>query len=426
MNQSNAIVPDPKPSVLMVVTLFSVGGATETVVAIAGGLRARGYSVDIVTGLPLPAEGDMYEAAASLGIPVVTLPHLVRSVHPLNDLIAFFQLLHLMRSRKYTIVHTHSSKAGILGRLAARFVRVPVVVHTIHGFPFHGFQPFIVRKLFVLIERMAAHFSDAIVAVSQAIVDQCRAVRIGREDQFTVIRSGFDVDQFIQSGRLRARIRAQYGLRDNEIAIGTISRLADLKGHKYILLAGAELCVRYPQIKFFFIGDGEIRDQLQQQAEHLGLRGHIVFTGLLDPKDIPGIISAMDFIVHPSLHEGLARVLPQSIIAGKKVVSFALAGVSEVIRGDATGYVVPTEDVVALREVCQGLCADESTRCVEANERSTVADEFSTTTMVQRTMDLYQRIWTKKMSQGATHPQDIRHPKGKELASLPSGGSELL
>jgi glycosyltransferase involved in cell wall biosynthesis len=404
MNKIQTSPPDTRPSVLMVVTLFSVGGAQETVVSIAGGLRARGYAVDIVTGPPLPAEGDMYEAAASFGIPVITLPHLVRLVHPLHDLIAFFQLLRLMSSGKYTIVHTHSSKAGILGRLAARLVRVPVVVHTIHGFPFHGFQPPIIRNLFILIERMAAHFSDAIVAVSQAIVDQCRAVRIGTGDQFTVIRSGFDVDQFTQSGPLRARFRGRYGLNDGEIAIGTISRLADLKGHKYILQMGAELCARYPQVKFVFIGDGELRNQLQQQAEHLGLGGHLVFTGLLDPRDIPGIISAMDFIVHPSLREGLARVLPQSVIAGKKVVSFALDGVSEVISGDATGYVVPTEDVVALREVCQTLCATESARCVEANERSIVAEEFSTTTMVQRTIDLYQRIWEKKMSQGAVRP----------------------
>jgi glycosyltransferase involved in cell wall biosynthesis len=397
MNKIETTLPDTPPSVLMVVTLFSVGGAQETVVSIAGALRARGYAVDIVTGPPLPAEGDMYEAAASAGIPVITLPHLVRLVHPFHDVIAFFQLLRLMRSRKYTIVHTHSSKAGILGRVAARFVGVPVIVHTIHGFPFHGFQSSIIRNLFILIEKMAAHFCDAIVAVSQAIVDQCRAVGIGTGDQFTVIRSGFDVDQFIQSAPLRARFRAQYGLKENEIAIGTISRLADLKGHKYILQMGAELCARHPQVKFVFIGDGELRNQLQRQAEDLGLGGHLVFTGLLDPKDIPGIISAMDFIVHPSLREGLARVLPQSVISGKKVVSFALDGVSEVIRGEAAGYVVPTEDVVALREVCQALCADVSSRCVEANERAAVADEFSTTTMVQRTVDLYQRIRTKNM-----------------------------
>lgn len=380
----------------MVVTLFSIGGATETVVSLCHGLQEKGYDIDIVTGPPLESEGDMFSAASKLGLNVIVIPTMVSNIHPLKDLITFFSLVDFMRKGTYQIVHTHSSKAGVLGRCAAWVSNIPIVIHTIHGLPFHEFQLPWIRKGFILFERACAGISTAIVTVSQSIIEECIRANIGSRKQYRVIRSGFEVEQFLHAAIYRDDYRSKYHIEQSQIAFGTVSRLAQLKGHEFILDIAPILCKEFPCVKFVFIGDGEIRELLKARVRQLGLTEHIVFTGLIDPNEIPKMIAAMDIIIHLSLREGLARVLPQAIISGKKVVTFDIPGVSEVISNTDTGYRIPLKNMDELLRVCRMACSNAVQRTVDKKYSDALAVEFSVHTMVQQTCDLYLSLLKEK------------------------------
>jgi glycosyltransferase involved in cell wall biosynthesis len=376
----------------MVVTLFSIGGATETVVALSYGLKEKGYDVDIVTGPPLESEGDMFSTASKLGLDVIIIPTMVRNIHPIKDLITFFSLVRLIRKGSYRIVHTNSSKAGVLGRWAAWVSNIPIIIHTIHGLPFHEFQPPWIRKGYIYFERVCARISTALVAVSQSIIEECVRANIGSRKQYHVIRSGFDVEQFLDAASYRDEYRCKYHIEQTHIAIGTISRLAELKGHEFILDIAPILCKEFPRLKFVFIGDGEIRELLKARVRQLRLTENVIFTGLIDPNEIPKMIAAMDIIIHLSLREGLARVLPQAIISGKKVVTFDIPGVSEVISDIDTGYRILPKDKDELLRVCRMICNNAVLRVVDRKYSDALAIEFSVHTMVQQTSDLYKSL----------------------------------
>ena len=377
--------------VLLVVTLFSVGGATETVVALGEGLRKRGMLVDIVTGLPLENEGDMSDAARRCGLNVILLSQLVRNINPFKDLFALVQLFVLMRQGRYDVVHTNSSKAGIIGRVAARMAGVKTIIHTNHGLPYHDFQPSLVRRAYILFEKIGARFCDGIISVTHAIVENCLSHGIGRREQYTVIRSCFDVNLFLSSARDHVATRQKYGFKESDVVAGTISRFALLKGHEYIIQAAAMLRPSFPQLKFFFVGDGEIRNDLLRQIAELGLRESFVFSGMVDPDQIPSMIAAMDFVIHPSLREGLARVLPQAIIMGKKVVTFAIEGVDEVIVEGKTGYAIPTGSITSLQQKCELLTSTPELRVVPEMYRQKISMEFDVATMVEQTVTFYSK-----------------------------------
>lgn len=387
------VIENQHPSVLMVVTLFGIGGATETVVSLAAGLKEKGYKVDIVAGLPIASEGDMYEEAKKQGISVLTLKSMVRDIHLYKDLVTLLFLVRTLRKNKYDIVHTHSSKAGVLGRIAGWMARVPVVVHTIHGLPYHQYQNILIRSMYIWVEKICAFVSTAIVTVTYAIIRSCVQNGIGAQEKFVMIRSCFNTKQYTSSIPKRKSIRQRYGFDDNDIVAGTISRLALLKGHEYIIDIAERLCVEYPHLKFFFVGDGELRDDLQKKIASLRLDNNVVFSGLVEPRAIPEVISAMDFIIHPSLREGLARVIPQAIIMGKKVVTFEIDGVDEIIVQGETGFCISPKNTTQLYETCKLLCDSPPEYLVVGEEyRRKVAVEFDVGTMVHETDILYERL----------------------------------
>jgi len=383
--------------VIHVITRLILGGAQENTLFTVEGLNEKkDYEVALVSGPALGPEGSLIERAKRKGINLVVVNSLRREISPGLDILAFRRLFKYFKREKPTIVHTHSSKAGVLGRLAARLAKVPVILHTIHGMPFHRYQGRLPNSLFILAERFCAGFTDKIVTVAQAMTDQALEAEIAPPEKFVKILSGMEVEKFLAASG-RDEVRRDFGIKDDEFVIGTIARLFHLKGHEYMMEAAPKVLERFPKVKFLFVGDGILREQLELLADDLGIRDHFVFAGLTDPENIPRMIQAMDLLVHTSLREGLARVLPQGLISGKPVISYDIDGAREVVKDGETGYLVPAETVTELADAIIKILENPAkAKEMGARGRALFADAFRKEAMVAQIDKLYRQICKEK------------------------------
>ena len=362
-----------------------IGGAQENTLLTVEGLHHRyGDDVTLITGPAEGPEGDLFGRARRGGLKVELLPELVRAVRPAADLRAYRRLRATLRRLRPEVVHTHSSKAGILGRAAAWHERVPAVVHTVHG-------PMPARnRLYIALERWAARRCHAIVSVCDAMTHQALAAGVGRPKQFLTVYSGMEVDAFLNPPQPRDVVRRELGLADAEVAFGTVARLFELKGHDDILQAAPAVLQINPKVRFVFIGDGILRERLKADAERLGVRHAIHFTGLVPPDKIPELLNAVDAVVHPSLREGLARVLPQALLVGRPVISYDVDGAREVVLPE-TGILLRPRDIAGLTTAILGLASDPALREAMGREgRRRFADQFRHETMTDRLRSLYE------------------------------------
>ena len=379
--------------VVHVITRLILGGAQENTLLTVEGLHHR-YRDDVVliTGPAEGPEGDLFQRARTQGLNVELMPELVRAVRPATDMRAYRALRAAIRRLKPDVVHTHSSKAGIVGRAAAWDERVPAVVHTIHGLPFGPSESPLKNRLYVSLERWAAKRSHAIISVCDAMTEQALAAGVGRPEQFETIYSGMDVDAFLNPPRSREDVRRELDLAPDDVAFGTVARLFDRKGHDDILDIAPAVLQDAPQTRFVFIGDGILRERLKAKARSLGVEHAFKFVGLVPPERIPELLGAMDAVVHPSLREGLARVLPQTLLVGRPVVSYDVDGAREVILPE-TGFLLPPRDLDRLRSAVVTLAGDpDLRRRLGAEGRRRFADRFRHETMTDRIRSLYERL----------------------------------
>ncbi|MCD5397610.1 glycosyltransferase family 4 protein [candidate division NPL-UPA2 bacterium] len=385
-----------KIRILHIITRLILGGAQENTVLTVEGLKKR-YEVDLVTGPPRGPEGSLVEEAEKRGIYSLIILEMRREVHPGRDLLAFIKLYRLIKKGRYDIVHTHSSKAGILGRLAARLAGAKIIVHTIHGLPFHEYQSRGVNYFYIFCEKLAALFTDKIITVAEAMTAKALAARIAPEERFITIYSGMDLDRFLEPGVEAADKRKEMGIGPDVPVVGKVARLFPLKGHKYLLEAAAEVSRVYPRVRFLLVGDGILKESLEKQAEKLRIKEKVIFAGLVSQKEIPGLLTAMDIVVHASLWEGLARVLPQALAGSKPVVSFDIDGAREVVKEGETGHLVPAGDSLGLAEAIIDLLGDKekAKKMGEAGKRL-VDPAFRAEVMVDRIAELYEDLFWKQ------------------------------
>src|SRR3954447_21004747 len=254
--------------IVHVITRLILGGAQENTLLTVEGLHRRfGDDVTLITGPAEGPEGDLFDRARRGGLNVELMPELVRAIRPATDLRAYRLLRKAIRRLRPDVVHTHSSKAGIVGRAAAWDERVPAVVHTIHGLPFGPSESFLRNRLYVALERWAARRCHAIVGVCDAMAEQALAAGVGRPEQYSTVYSGMAVDAFLDPPRPRDEVRRELGLAPDEVAFGTVARLFERKGHDDILAAAPDVLRSNPGVRFVFIGDGIWRDRLMADAE---------------------------------------------------------------------------------------------------------------------------------------------------------------
>lgn len=375
-----------------VITRLILGGAQEnTLYNCEDLIRRHGHEVLLITGPAEGPEGDLFARAQRNGVPTLLLPELVRAIRPWTDARAYKQLRAAFRRFKPDVVHTHSSKAGILGRAAAWAERVPRIIHTIHGLPFHPYERWWKNWLYIAAERWAARRCHHLISVADAMTDHAVAARIAPREKFTTIYSGMEVEPLLHPPRPRAEVRRELGLAEEDIAALKIARLFEHKGHDDVIDAAAAVVTAQPRVRFVFVGGGIWRDRLQQRIDSAGLGRHFLFTGLVPSSRIPELLGAADLVVHASYREGLARVLPQALIAARPVVSYDVDGAREVVIPEQTGYLVAAGDIAGLAQATLALANDPAQRQQFGQAgRALFTDRFRHETMTEAILRVYE------------------------------------
>lgn len=385
--------------VIHIITLLELGGAQQNTLYTVAHLDRRTFRPYLIAGKGGILDPD---AKASGDVPCFFLPDLRREILPHRDLLALRQIRSRIRAiiranpGARTIVHTHSSKAGILGRLAAWLEGVPVIIHTFHGFGFHDGQSLPVRWAFQTAERMTGRITNAFIMVSRANMEKARRLGIASAERMTLIRSGISIREFQEVREGREEIRASLGLGPDEPMVIMVACLKPQKAPLDFVEMAKRVVAQEPKARFFLAGDGALRRAVEEQAVLAGLGGGFRLLGWR--RDIPQLLRASDVLVLTSRWEGLPRVLPQAMAAGLPVVATSVDGSPEVVKDGVNGYLVPPGRVAVMAERVLALLRDPGLRQrMGAEGRARVA-EFDIERMVVQQEELYMTLVSKTRS----------------------------
>ena len=377
--------------VMHIITRMIIGGAQEnTLYNCLDLVQDYGDEVILVTGPEQGPEGGLLEEGRAGGLKIETVDALRRNIQPFTDWKAYRSLLKVIDRYRPDVVHTHSAKAGMLGRMAAWKRRVPAVIHTVHGAPFHPYQSALARRFFIQCERYVANRCHHMISVADAMTELMVSAGVAPRDKFTTIYSGMKVEPFQQAKQFREAARRELGFADDEVVFGKIARLFALKGHEYLIDAAVQLVAKSPRARILLVGDGVLRGELEQRIADRGLQHVFVFAGLVQPERIPFYLGAMDALVHTSLREGLARTLPQALIAGLPVISYDVDGAREVVLPGETGFLLKPQAITELADAMLALAGDSGLRSRLGQGGATrFTDQFRHETMTKRIRQLY-------------------------------------
>ena len=386
--------------IVHIITRLILGGAQENTLITCKLLAKRGHDVTLITGPAIGPEGELFNQTKGQNYKVIVLQRLRRAINPFNDIVSYYQIKKLLRQLQPDIVHTHSAKAGILGRFAGYRLKgkwaenLPIVVHTIHGLAFHPYQSQWLNKFYIAIEKSAAKRTDFFISVADAMTAQATAVGIGKPEQYATAYSAIEEDDFLKpiSEESKRDFRLKYGINEDSIVLVTIARVFMLKGHEYIIESAKQLSKKYEKCVWLFVGDGNLSEHFKRQVCRLGLAEKVKFTGLLSPSQIPLAIQSSDILVHCSLREGLARTLPQAMLCSRPAVSFDIDGAKEVVN-ENTGRLIEPKNVEQLTKACTELVKDEGLRRkLGENGRESVKEKFAPETMVDTIEAVYEKL----------------------------------
>lgn len=376
--------------VLHIHTLPVISGSGIHTLITMKGLDKSRYEVEFACA----PGGPLIDAVVNQGIKFHPVKNFVQRVSICNDLMGLWQMVCLMRRRRYDIVHTHNSKAGFIGRLAAKIAGVPVIVHTVHGFAFHEFEKPPRQRLFIWLERLAARFADKLITVSEPLKQWGLRARIGRADKYITIYDGIEIDRFKLNFDIEKK-RQEFGIKPEELVIGAVSKLWEGKGHRCILRAARDVVAKVPDVKFMFVGEGYLRKELESMTHQLGLNEYVTFAGFR--RDVPEITAIFDVAVLASFFEGLGRVLLEAMALGKPVIASRVGGIVDVVDEGKTGIFVSPNDSAALAEAMIRLLSDGKLRekMGEAGKEK-IGVKFSAGTMVAQIEKVYEELIIKK------------------------------
>ncbi len=398
--------------ILHISTRLIQGGSQENTVLSCEGQAAMGHEVHLAYGPIYGPEGSYFDRANDYRGPkgerigMHEVPHMVRQIAPIKDWRGTRELRRLIEDLKPDIVHTHSSKAGVIGRAAAWKVfkrssdHRPAVVHTIHGPPFHRYLPSWKNRIYIASEKYAAKRCHQIVSVADAMTQQFRDGGIGRDEQFITVRSGMETEHFLNpiEAESRTAMRAELGFNDDDFVIGTVARLAEHKGHDDILDGLGDELRAHPNWKLLWVGDGWWSERLLRRVAEMDLNDQVVTTGLVPQHRVGAMMRACDVLLHPSYREGLPRTVPQALLCGVPVVASDCDGTPEacidpsVDEARSTGRLFRVGDTRGLRDAVVWMFEHPEERlAMGARGRMMCSTMFSTDAMVQGLEGVYAR-----------------------------------
>lgn len=385
-----------KIRVLRVVGRLNVGGPSIHVVNLAAGLDPDRFEHLLVVGRESRAEGSMLDYALSRNVWPRRIEEIVTSfsLAP-RDAKALKRLFSLMRDYRPHIVHTHTAKAGLLGRLAARLAGVPIVVHTFHGHVLHGYygpaQNWALRKM----ERTLAWLSDRLVTVSEQVKKDLVDYKVAPAERITVIPLGLELEPFLNAEARRGEFRRELGLKDEEKLVGIVGRLFPIKNHALFLEAAARIVAANPTARFVIVGDGSLRMALEKQARQLGIDMRVRFIGWR--SDLPRIYADMDVLVISSNNEGTPLSAIEAMAAGCPVVATRVGGVPDLISDGQNGRLVDPGDANGIGEAVLDLLRDpQAAKEIGRSAMNSARDRFHVKRLVGDIERLYRELLDKK------------------------------
>lgn len=343
---------EAKVRVLHIVTRLAVRGVPRHVLDMACGLDRQRFAVEILAGRSEPGEGDLAEEAREKGLILHRVPSLQRAVNPLADLKAYLSIARIIADGAYDIVHTHISKAGILGRLAARRAQVPVVVHTYHGLVDEIGRTSLKAELFRRCERQAAAWSDGLVTVSHSVARQWQDMAVGAKEQYRVVPNGIDTAYYAAAAAMSLA---------GDPRLVVVASLTPEKGIEVLLRAMSFLSAEFPSARLYIVGDGLLRASLERLSGELGLAANVHFVGI--QADVRPYLAACDLAVLPSLSEGMGLAAVEAMASGRALVASDTGGIPEVVVAGETGLLVAPGDAQALASAVAALVRDPAKRC---------------------------------------------------------------
>jgi len=390
--------------VVHVITRLDRGGSAQNTLLTCLGLTER-YELVLVHGLSLESQMTDWEKKAvesgikeanKRGIKVVAIPSLVRKISPVQDLRAFFCLWRLMIRERPSIVHTHTSKPGILGRWAAKMAGVPIIVHTPHGHVFYGHFGPLASRFFLLVERYTAFITDRMVALSEGERNDYIAFSVSNPDMIVTIHSGVEIDRYMTAEVDIEDKKRSLGLNPKGLVVGTVGWLLPIKGPMHLLNAMARVWQSHPETSLVFVGKGDLEKELREEALRMEASGRVSFLGWRD--DIPEIMQILDIFVLPSLNEGMGRVLVEAMAAAKPVVASRVGGIPDLVKHGQNGFLVGPGDIEGLSLAIRKLLIDKKMRDKMGMKGRTMAQSFGVEKMVEKIDALYSSLYQKKIS----------------------------
>jgi glycosyltransferase involved in cell wall biosynthesis len=389
--------------VLHVITRLDMGGSAQEALQTVLALDPQCYQVVLIKGdtaesamisTELQRVNQQLAVASDKGVELINLPSLVRRISPWNDLRAFVLIWSIIRRYKPHIVHTHTSKAGVLGRLAAWLARVPVIIHKPHGHVFYGhFSPSLSR-FFLHIERLLGRITDHIVALTPMEARDYLTLRVLTSDKISIIHSGVDVHRFIAGAKQRTRKRKELGIPADSMVIGYVGWLIPIKGVTHLVNAMVRVAEKYPKSILVLVGKGDEKGEeeikLKEQVENLRLNDKVYFLGWR--SDVDEIMGCFDIFVLPSSNEGMGRVLVEAMAAGLPVVASRVGGIPDLIKDGQNGILVPPADAIALGNGIAALLEDKAKRKRMGQAGTKMCRQYSTEAMVERIDGLYREL----------------------------------
>lgn len=393
------------PKILRIINRFNLGGPTYNAAYLTKYISSN-FETLLVGGVKEEAEGSSEYIVRNLGIEPIVIPEMRRSLNPSNDLVTYRKINKIIKTFKPDIVHTHASKAGTVGRLAAIRNKVPVIVHTFHGHVFHSYFNSKKTNFFINIEQGLANKCTKIIAISEKQKDELANIyKIAKPDKFEVIPLGFDLQRFQKNNNLyRAKFREKYSINDNEIAIGIIGRIAEVKNHKLFINSINNIYKNTnKKIRAFIIGDGELKDNLITLCKKLKLdfydvnknspfkKATITFTSWI--KDIETAYPGLDIIAMTSLNEGTPVSLIEAQAANKAIISTNVGGIENIVIPTKTATLTKNNDIEDFSKKLKELIENDNLRKLyESNGWKHVKDKFHYTRLIDDTEKLYYKL----------------------------------
>ena len=353
-----------KIKVLHILTRLIGGGADENTLYTVNGVDKNGFESHLLVG----GDSETIDKARSKGIIILNEKNLVRNINPFKDLLALFKIIFHIKKGKYNIVHTHTAKAGFIGRLAAIIAGVPIIIHSLHGLSFHDFMPSWQKFFYIVLEKFVGKYTDLFISVGENIKQKSIDEGIGDKEKYVTIYSGMDLSKFENISNSKSELRKSLNIESNELIIGTVVRLEPRKGPQYFVDIIQNICDQVHDFKAIIVGTGPFEPELRTKIEKNNLQDRIVLTGYR--KDIAKIMSIFDVICLTSLWEGIPRVLIQGSKLKKPLLAFDIDGNSEIIKHGINGFLIPPLEFDEFSEALQKLLNDGELRknMSQANE----------------------------------------------------------